>query len=505
MSELGREGLAPLRDPIPCPLGSHPVGGRLRGLDDRLARFGGPGWQPLTPWWLEALSGFYASGARIMVDRVGRRGRKSTSLCRVAVLEGLYGDHEQRPTDVNVVVAVSVDKDEAKDRLATIRAILDVLGEPYAPTAYEIRLKERPVVFAVFAGSVAAVSGFTSIAIFCDEVAKWRDEKTGRNPGTEVLAALRPTMATRPNARMFLSSSAVGNMDAHAKAFDEGNTATQRVYFAPSWVANPIDLTEASTHELEPNEDIWRREYAGIPIEGSDESLFSGATLARYTRAEGALPPKPLWHYVAAMDPATRGNGWTLVIATTDGERKIVVDGFEWRGSSVRPLDPDAVFCEIAAILKPYKVRIIDTDHWSVDTLASIARKNHDLILSPRTLSQTKKLELYEKLARDLAHGIVELMPHKQMRADLLSVIRIVTTNGITLSLLSTPDGRHSDFAPALLLALDAYCAPPDRTFEEEQIIVAESIAKTKKSPANWWSRAEENRKKNLANRVRMR
>lgn len=107
MSELGREGLAPLRDPIPCPLGSHPVGGRLRGLDDRLARFGGPGWQPLTPWWLDTLEGFYASGARVMVDRVGRRGRKSTSLCRVAVLEGLYGDHEQSPTDVNVVAMVS--------------------------------------------------------------------------------------------------------------------------------------------------------------------------------------------------------------------------------------------------------------------------------------------------------------------------------------------------------------------------------------------------------------
>ncbi len=116
MSELGREGQAPLRDPIPCPLGSHPVGGRLRGLDDRLARFGGPGWQPLTPWWLEALEGFYGgyggsaaptSGSRIAVFRVGRRGRKSTSLCRVAVLEGLYGDHEQSPTDVNVVVAVS--------------------------------------------------------------------------------------------------------------------------------------------------------------------------------------------------------------------------------------------------------------------------------------------------------------------------------------------------------------------------------------------------------------
>lgn len=150
------------------------MGGRLRALDAALVSSGG-GWQALTPWWLATLEGFYAGRQRALVSRVGRRGRKSTSLCRVAVLEGLYGEHEESPTDSNVVAFVSVDKDEAKDRLATIAAVLDVLEAPFDRTALEIRLKERNVVFCVFAPTVSAVSGFTSIAGFCDEVAKWRD------------------------------------------------------------------------------------------------------------------------------------------------------------------------------------------------------------------------------------------------------------------------------------------------------------------------------------------
>lgn len=233
-------------------------------LEKRLQAHGFP---PMSPWWRDQFVVFYTAGVRQLVLRVGRRGGKSSSLCRVAVLEALYGDHDIPPGDVGVVAIVSTRRDEAQQRLRTIRAILDALGEEYKATAEAVTLTSRPVMFKVFAANVAAVSGFTAIAIIADEIAKWRDEDTGANPATEVLAALRPTMATQRNARIFLSSSPLGTEDAHATAFALGTTEFQIAAHAESWVANPT-VTEADTHALEPDPRIWAREYAAVPQAG---------------------------------------------------------------------------------------------------------------------------------------------------------------------------------------------------------------------------------------------
>src|ERR1019366_409857 len=165
------------------------------------------GFPAVSTWWLETLIRFYSSGRRQLVLRVGRRGGKSSTLCRIAVLEALFGQHIIPPGDVGVVAIISVSRDEAAQRLRTIRAILDALGIKYRPIESGIELEGRPVVFKTFAASVAGVSGFTCVCAIADEVAKWRDADTGANPASEVLASLRPTMATQPHARIFLSSS----------------------------------------------------------------------------------------------------------------------------------------------------------------------------------------------------------------------------------------------------------------------------------------------------------
>lgn len=241
---------------------------RLEAIDAALAEKGFP---RMSPWWRNTFATFYRSGCRQLVLRVGRRGGKSSSLCRVAVVEGVYGDHEIPPGDVGVVAFVSVSKDEAGARLRTIRTILDALGVAYSQSEGTIELHDRPVVFKVFACTVAAVSGFTTIAVIADEVAKWRDSN-GANPATEVLAALRPTMATQPNAKLFLSSSPLANLDAHAKAFDAGDDEYQICRWAPTWIANPT-ISEEDTVTLERDPRIRSREYGAEPSAAVDAAF----------------------------------------------------------------------------------------------------------------------------------------------------------------------------------------------------------------------------------------
>jgi len=276
----------------------------LPRLDAKLQHAGFP---PMSPWWATTLTDFYASGARQLVLRVGRRGGKSSSLCRVAVLEALYGEHHVPPGDVGIVGVVSVSRDEAAQRLRTIRAILDALRVKYRPVGDTIELAGRPIVFKVFTASVGGVVGGTWICALCDEVARWADTDTGANPAAEVLGSLRPTLATMPNAKLFLSSSPLGHLDAHARAFDLGDTSFQRAARATTWQANPT-ITEADTRALEPDERIWAREYAAIP-QAATCAAFDAVSIDAAFRAapEGMTPAQP----VMVVDPSQGRDAWS--------------------------------------------------------------------------------------------------------------------------------------------------------------------------------------------------
>jgi hypothetical protein len=234
---------------------------RYDAMDRALVAAGFP---PTSPWWRAQLARFLESGRRRWVLRVGRRGGKSTTLCRVAVLLALWGSWSVPPGDLAVIPFVSVDRDEAGARLRTIADILSALGVPFDERGDEIELRGRRLVFRVVTSSVRGTVGFTSVAVFADECARWESREAAANPAREVMASLRPTMATQPSAFEVCSSSPWGVEDYHHELFEQGDTEHQVTSFAPTWLANPT-LSEARTRELEPEVRIWSREYAAVP------------------------------------------------------------------------------------------------------------------------------------------------------------------------------------------------------------------------------------------------
>lgn len=217
---------------------------RLLWLDAKLIARGFP---PLSPWWTKALTQFYASMKRWFVARVGRRGGKSSSLCRVAVAEAIWTERDLPPGTIGVFSIISVDMAEATDRIDTIEKILEALGyrkvegEPKDRTEFVRSVKHsrprialqdaqgHPIEFRVYPATISGVSGHTSIGSLCDEAAKWRDEKTAANPADQVLKSLMPTMTTQRAAHLFLVSSAFSTIDRHHDAISEGDTERQFV------------------------------------------------------------------------------------------------------------------------------------------------------------------------------------------------------------------------------------------------------------------------------------
>lgn len=411
---------------------------------------------PMSPWWRETIRDFYNTSARQLVLRVGRRGGKSSTLCRVAVLEALFGDHKIPAGDVGVVAIISVRLDEARERLRTVEAILRALKAPFKRTGDTIELSNRPIAFRCFAASMAGVVGFTCIAAICDEVARWRDADSGSNPATEVLGSLRPTMATQPNARIFLSSSPLSTLDAHHKAFELGDTATQRVAYAPTWEANPT-ISEEETHRLEPDQRLWSREYLAQPAD-PDESLISAEDVDACTHDKIAPLPPGSW-ISCAIDPATRGDVWSLIILATIGEgeaaRHRVVGLKEYRPRPGTPLSPGVVLADIRQTLSSrWGTNTVVSDQWSGDALRELAaRVGLRLVVMPTTAQS--KYQSFENLRTAIANRTIELPKHDGLRSDLLSLRRRITTSGVAIA---TPrvGGRHCDSATALALALSA-------------------------------------------------
>jgi hypothetical protein len=431
-------------------MAEHEIIQRLRGLDVLLVAKGFPA---ITPWWFNTLSRFYDSGKMTLALRVGRRGGKSSTLSRVAVVESLYGKHVIAPGDVGVVPIVSVNRQEAAERIRLIKTILDTIKVKWKPVDGGVELLNKNRVFKVFSASIGGVSGFSCICALCDEVSKWKDVDKGSNPATEVLASLRPTFAGQTEAKLFLSSSPMGRADAHAKAVDDGDTKHQMVAIGQTWIVRP-NLTEEMCHALEPDPAVFMREYGCIPFDGSTSSLFTEEGLLGVTRQDEELAPEPGVTYFAFQDPASRANAWTLAIAKAvyvkdDTYQIDVVKVREWRAPLGGVLDSDVVFGEIAETLKPYRVTDLHSDQWSFDPLEVVARR-HRLNLIRVMSSATTKVQTYEHLKRRVDDKTVSLPAVDEVRTDLCGVRKWISRAGAFSMELEKNGRRHSDFAPSV-------------------------------------------------------
>lgn len=285
----------------------------------------------LSDWWRTEIERFVMSGRRRWVMRVGRRGGKSTSLSRLGVAWALFGQWSVPPGDRAIMPFVSVDRDEASGRLFTIREILDALDVSYSTRgAYEVSTHEPAVTFRVTTCSVSGVVGFTSIAIFGDEMAKWKTKETAASPAKKVMGSLRPTLATQPFGFEACPSSPWAANDYHASLYKLGDDDHQIVSQAPTWIANPT-ITEEETHALEPIYDEWRLHYAAEVPETATDAWFGdvGALITDHP-----TEPVALGETIIAIRPGLVGQAFGWAVATSepreDGRLTRIVASGSW-------------------------------------------------------------------------------------------------------------------------------------------------------------------------------
>jgi hypothetical protein len=189
--------------------------------------------------------------------------------------------------------------------------------------------------------------------------------------------------------------------------------------------------------------------------------------------------------YVAAMDPATRGNAWSLVIIGTThdgpkGEEYEQAVAIQWQGTPQSPLDPFEVLKEAKAVCAPFGIDDAFTDQASFDALAAIGDRVGFGLIGLFGAEDSRDLDCEAAYAA-ISQRRIELLDNGQQRTDLQRVAKRVTSNNFVYQYPTSGNGRHCDFVPALGRAIRYAPRPPGDTRPER------TIAKNRpKSAASW-------------------
>ncbi|HXN34389.1 MAG TPA: hypothetical protein VN894_21150 [Polyangiaceae bacterium] len=408
-------------------------------------------------WWTNELVRFYDSGKRQSVWRVGRRGGKSSTVCRIVCLEAYYGDHSWPDDDEGVVMIISADQKQAKQRLRSCAVILREMKLQHDQTADELRFKNargQSVVIRVHSASIASVVGCTCICAVLDEVARWGENDRTGNPSDAILESLIPTMATQPNAKIFMISSPMGEDDLHAKAFAEGETAFQTTHFAATWTANPT-LTEAYCRDaLSKTERIFKREYAAIPQGAFEHGFYDFQALIDASDKDRS--PEPPNHggfaYAMACDPGFLHDCFALAIAhaeIVDGATRVVLDYYKELRAPVTP-DSAIDFAVGMRSLWPGGFGIVGDQASGALLTSEFSKKGVMYIVDP--WSAASLVEKHSAVRDLIANRALRLPKWGALQKQLARLgVKLTASGGETIA---SVDGHMGDAASAAVAAI---------------------------------------------------
>lgn len=375
-----------------------------------------------------------------------------------------------------------------------------IIGEPTADTVMLRHVSGRPLEVKVVAGSRAGASVVArwSAGIVYDEATRMLGQDEGvvnlEDTHAAVIGRLLPGAQAikigspwAPHGPMY---------DAQAKHWKHPTPELVVVRARADWL-NPVWWTPERAEELKRADPVAYQTDFLAEFADAEEALFPVSLIEACTRETDELPYDGGHEYVAAMDPATRGNAWTLAIATRTGRQKRIVCVRQWQGTRTQPLRPREVLKEAAAVCAQYGLDWAYTDQWAGDALRDIAEQ-FGLNLLVEEWSSKNKVEAFSALRAEMSEGHVELPPHPQLAKDLKVVRRRATQNGVAIDLPQTSDGRHADFAVVVAKALhrwieeDRDAPPPPGTAEferyrERQAIEQEIEELIAKQESPWW------------------
>ena len=382
---------------------------------------------------------------------VGRRGGKSFIVALIAVFLACFRSYVQflGPGERGTIMVIATDRKQARVIMRYLTALLNtvpMLAEMIERQDSEsIDLNNR-VSIEITTASYRTIRGYTVVAALCDEIAFWRSEDSA-NPAEEILAALRPAMATIPGSLLV----GLGTPYKRSGPLYE----SYRKHYGQD---SPVLVIQAETRTMNPSvpQSVIDRAFELDPVGATAEYLaqfrsdvgsFLDSDLIERAIEVGRRERAPLAgvQYVAFTDPSGGSHdAFTLAIGHRDGER-MVLD--VCRGIKP-PFDPSQVVAEFAKLLKSYRVYTVRGDkyagQWTVEAFEKVGiRYQH---------SELVKSELYLECLPLFSQGCVDLLDAPPLAVELMQLERRTSRSG--RDSVDHPPGGHDDHANSCCGAL---------------------------------------------------
>ena len=397
---------------------------------------------------------------------IGRRGGKSRVLALIATFLATFRDYEPylAPGEVATVAVLAADRKQARSifrftvgLLKAVDMLADMIEDETADT---ITLNNR-VVIEIATASFRVTRGYSFAAILADEIAFWRSDDSA-NPDQEIIAALRPGLATIPSSMMLLASSPYRKRgvlhSTFARHYGHDN-ARVLVWKATSLEMNPALDPRIVAEAYEDDPDAAAAEY-GAEFRNDLSDFVPAAVVAAATvQRRFEIPPMTGQSYVAFVDPSggTGSDSMTLGIAHREGERAILDAVREVRP----PFSPEQVTQDFATLLKSYRVTRVQGDRYAGEW----PRERFRVHGIDYTLSEQPKSDLYRDFLPVLNSGRAELLDVKRLASQLCGLERRTARSG--RDSIDHAPGAHDDVANvaagALLLANAGLLVRPAR------------------------------------------
>ena len=362
----------------------------------------------------------------------GRRSGKSFVSAVIAVFLACFKDWTSylSPGERGHIFIIAVDKAQAGIIRRYIGGLLRgsaILQKQIEKETIESIDLKNGVSISVKTCSFRSIRGYTVLCGILEETAFWRAEDSA-NPDREVLAALRPAMATVPESLLISISTPYARRgilyDSFKRNFGQPD-GRSFIWKAPSTVMNPtLDrelIKEALRDDPQAAGAEWLCEWrADIESFLPFESIQACVVPDRFEN-----PPIAGVTYTAFIDPSFGGqDSFTLAIGhgEADGQLRIL--------DLVRELKPgfppEQAVAEISAVVKAYRCFEVISDRFSREWVKlEFEKQGVRVKFSPKSVS-----ELYLDFLPLVTSRAVELLDNRRLIGQLGNLERRVRSGG---------------------------------------------------------------------------
>jgi hypothetical protein len=393
---------------------------------------------------------------------IGRRGGKDRAIAALAAYLAALVDWTGvlARGERGLVLCVGADQRQAQVQKNYVEGVFDsspLLSPLVVNRTNDTIELSNGILIEVRASSFKRLRGVTCVAIIASEAAFWASEETSANADTEILGALRPTLATTHGPLLMITTPYARRgvvWDTYKQHYGAKGDPLVLVAQGTTRDFNPTLPQRVIDRAMERDPAAASAEYLAIFRTDVETLIAREAVEACVISGRHELRPVSGTSYVAFCDPSGgSGNSMALAIAHRDKNGRVVLDCVREHRA---PFNPDTVVAEFAAVLKSYGITTVKGDQFA-DKWPEERFRAHGI---EYVVAERPKADLYRDLLPLLNSGGTELLDHPRLVAQLCGLERSVTRSG--KEQINPAPGAMDDLANAVagVLALALVSVP---------------------------------------------